>query len=447
MASQNHASLGRKTLEGIRQKKAAERLKKASSGPDLQDSSIPPVGINRSQSGDQLSESDVNGLVSQIKILERRNAELEEENKDVKSKLLAKEVKFDTVQKRLNELEQNSIPSLRKALRDVAMEKDAAVTAREDLSAQLRMVKKRLKEAEDEQYRTEEDAAALRAELNSLQQQAMMNPLGGIPSMGSISPDHLQGVEKELASLKFELQQESLLRQQEQQKLAEVQLQKSSLIAEKKELEERLAALSEKASEALNETAGKEFSKQDKDKLEKQLHDMAVVVERLENSRQKLLMEVDTQSSEIERLFEENSSISTSYEEAMAVVVQWENQVKDCLKQNEELRGLLDKLRAEQASMPVNTEEGKSRLIEAEKSGGSAAGANMYSDENLLLKGQLAKAQSRAEELSADVMKLSAQCQHAVQAYNGLARLYKPVLRKIESSLIQMKQDGSVAVQ
>ncbi|PIA54579.1 hypothetical protein AQUCO_00900860v1 [Aquilegia coerulea] len=448
MASQHHASLGRKTLEGIRQKKAAERLKKASSGPDLQDSSIPSVGINRSQSGGQLSESDVNGLVSQIKILERRNAELEEENKDVKSKLHAKEVKFDTLQKRLNELEQNSIPSLRKALRDVAMEKDAAVTAREDLSAQLRIVKKRLKEAEDEQYRAEEDAAALRAELNSLQQQAMTNPLGGIPSMGSISPDHLQGMEKELASLKFELQQESLLRQQEQQKLVEEQLQKSSLIAEKKELEERLVALSEKASEPLNEAAGKEFSKQDKDKLEKQLHDMAVVVERLESSRQKLLMEVDTQSSEIERLFEENSSISTSYEEAVAVVVQWENQVKDCLKQNEELRGLLDKLRAEQASMPpVNTEEGKSRLLEAEKNGGSVAGANMYTNENLLLKGQLAKAQSRAEELSAEVMKLSAQLQHAVQAYNGLARLYKPVLRKIESSLIQMKQDGSVAVQ
>ncbi|KAF9597928.1 hypothetical protein IFM89_022630 [Coptis chinensis] len=57
----------------------------------------------------------------------------------------------------------NSVPSLRKALRDVAMEKDAAVTAREDFSSQLRMVKKRLKEAEEEQYITEEDAASLRA--------------------------------------------------------------------------------------------------------------------------------------------------------------------------------------------------------------------------------------------------------------------------------------------
>lgn len=34
------------------------------------------------------------------------------------------------------------------------------------------------------------------------------------------------------------------------------------------------------------------FFQDDKERLEKQLHDMAVAVERLENSRQKLLMEV-----------------------------------------------------------------------------------------------------------------------------------------------------------
>ncbi|KAL5709446.1 hypothetical protein ACHQM5_020134 [Ranunculus cassubicifolius] len=430
--SSSHQALGRRTLEEIRQRRAAEKLSKASSNSDLQ-SSIPiPVaaGINRSQSGNLISaENDVSGLVSQIKILERRNAELEQENKSVIFKLQAKETESDALHKRLNELEQNSLPSLRKALRDVAMEKDAAVTAREDLSAQLRMVKKRLKEAEEEQYRTEEDAAALRAELNSIQQQAIMNPLGSGMPMG-ISPDHLQGMDKELANLKSELQQETLLRHQEQQKLAEEQSRNSSLVAEKQELEQRLADLSKKASEALDEAAGQEFSKADKDKLEKQLHDMAVMVEKLESSRQKLLMEIDSQSSEIERLFEENSSITASYQEANVVVLQWENQVKDCLKQNEELRRVLDKLRSEQVQMT------------------NVVGVNSHTDENLLLiKGQLAKEQSRVEELSAEVLKLSVKLQSAVQAYNGLARLYKPVLRNIESGLIKMKQDGSVAVQ
>jgi len=92
--------------------------------------------------------------------------------------------------------------------------------------------------------------------------------------------------------------------------------------------------------------------------------------------------QIDSQSSEIEKLFEENSALSTSYQEAMAITVQWENQVchwpswslhasmlcnplhkksaswlnrkfqvNDCLKQNEELRSNLEKLRLEQASL------------------------------------------------------------------------------------------------
>ncbi|KAF9587704.1 hypothetical protein IFM89_004681 [Coptis chinensis] len=146
----------------------------------------------------------------------------------------------------------------------------------------------------------------------------------------------------------------------------------------------------------MDEAANKELSKEDKDRFEKQLHDMAVMVERLENSRQKLLMEIDSQSSEIERLFEENYNIWASYEEATVVVVQWQNQVLKFTQMN-----------------------------------------------ICYLRGNLQKNKSRVEELSAEVMKLSAQLQHAVQAYNGLARMYKPVFRNIESSLMKMKQDGS----
>lgn len=78
---------------------------------------------------------------------------------------------------------------------------------------------------------------------------------------------------------------------------------------------------------------------------------MAVAVERLETSRQKLLSEVcyfplgpfniknynslhigfglqiDSQSSEIERLFEENSSLSSAYQESLGLVAHWESQV------------------------------------------------------------------------------------------------------------------------
>ncbi|KAI3937438.1 hypothetical protein MKW98_018737 [Papaver atlanticum] len=437
----HHASLGRRTLEEIRQKRAAERLSKAPSvGSDLP-TSVPYGGLVRSESEIRLSEIDIHGLVSQIKELERKNAALGEENKSLSAKLHTKEEENDTMQRRLNDLEQSTVPSLRKALRDVAMEKDAAVVAKEDLSTQLRLAKKRLKEAEEEQYRTEEQAEALRAELNSLQQQAMMNPAGIISPMGS-SPDHIQALETDIANLKSELQQESLLRQQEQQRLAEVQAQISTLMAEKQVLDEKLEALTRNASEASDEAASKAFSLQEKEKLERQLHDMAVVVEKLENSRQKLLLEIDSQSSEIERLFEENSDLSTSYEDAMGVVGQWENKVNDCLKQNEDLRALLGQLRAEQANKLISNEASTASSYGAAKSSGEAQTA-----ETLLLKAQLSNEQSRAEELSAEVMKLSAQLQQSVQAYNSLSRLYKPVLRNIESSLIKMKQDGSVSVQ
>ncbi|KAG7946885.1 hypothetical protein I3843_14G065600 [Carya illinoinensis] len=432
-----HASLGRRTLEEIRQKRAAERLSKTSSGPDLSKASVPTdiVGMKKSESANRLMETDVSGLVSQLQDLQKKNVELEEENKTLTSRLQTREAENDMLQKRVTDLEQNTVPSLRKALKDVAMEKDAAVVAREDLSAQLRMLKKRLKDAEEEQYRAEEDASALRAELNSIQQQAI-NPLGGISSIGN-SPD-IQTLEKELASLKTEFQQVSILRQQEQQRLAEEQARTLALLVEKQEMEEKLTALSRRASEESSEKAAqKELSLEDKEKLEKQLHDMAVVVERLESSRQKLLVEIDSQSSEIERLFEENSNLSSSYQEAMGIAVHWENQVKDCLKQNEDLRGTLDKLRTEQTK----------GLPGSYKDGVNETGPAPTTTEVLSLKVQLAHEQSKAEALSAEVMQLSARLQQLSQAYNGLASLYKPVLRNIESSLIKMKQDGSVTVQ
>ncbi|ESQ42454.1 hypothetical protein EUTSA_v10013620mg [Eutrema salsugineum] len=420
----HHASLGRRTLEEIRQKRAAQRLSKASSGPDL--SEIPnPAGIRKSESGNRLSETDIAALYSQLKDLQRKNAEMEERNKILSSKLQTKEVENESLESRLNVLEQNTVPSLRKALKEIAMEKDAAVVLREDLSAQVRTLKKRVKEAEEEQYRAEEDAASLRAELNSIQQQAMGTSFVGV------SPD--QVLEKEMANLKLELQKESMLRQQEQQRLAEEQNRVASLMSEKQELEQKNSVLSKSASE-VSELGQNVFSVEDKEKLEKQLHDMAVALERLESSRQKLLMEIDSQSSEIEKLFEENSNLSASYQESINISKQWENQVKECLKQNVELREALDKLRTEQAGTlsRVSSEE-----VQANGSHGT---------ETMSLKGELAKEQSRAESLSAQVLQLSAQLQQTTQAYNGLVRVYKPVLRNIESSLIKLKQDGSVTV-
>ncbi|KAL9140998.1 hypothetical protein ABFS82_14G073800 [Erythranthe guttata] len=443
-----HESLGRRTLEDIRQKRAAERLSKTVSGPDLGKDPIDVValdglGIKKSESTNRLSENDISGLVLQLKDIHQRNVELEDANAELTSLLKKKEVEDDMLQKRLSDL--NTVPSLRKALKDVAMEKDAAVVAREDLSAQIRTLKKRMKEAEEEQYRAEEDAAALRAELNSLHQQAMSNTPAAINATG-YSVDQMQAMEKELSNLRSKLQQESILRQQEHQQLAEEQARNSDLIIQKQELEEKLASASEAALESkIDQANHKTLTLDDKEKLEKQLHDMAVAVERLESSRQKLLMEIDSQSSEIERLFEENSSLSSAYHESTGLVAHWENQVKVCLQQNEELRNMLDKLRMEKASVAGINDKASQALLDSGRVDNLIE--PQYAAEFYSIKSELAKEQSRAESLSAEVLQLSARLQRATQAYNGLARLYKPVLRNIENGLMKMKQDGSLSVQ
>ncbi|KAK8944964.1 hypothetical protein KSP39_PZI007586 [Platanthera zijinensis] len=429
----HHASLGRRTLEEIRLKRAAERMNTTSSSSDLEFSN--QYGIQNSVTGDHAMERDSYALLSQVKELQYKYADSQIENQKLLAKLKEKETENSSLLKHLNDLE-IALPSLRKSLKDVSIEKDAAIVWKEDALSQLRTTKKRLKEAEEEQYKAEEDAAALRAELNSLQRQVLENPYVSVDK----AVDDVLLMQEEIAELKSLLQQESLLRKQEQGKLAEQQNHSSSLMSEKLDLEDRMAALSKKISEEASDASiPKEFFQQNKEKYEKQLHDMAVMIERLESSRQKLLMEIDSQSSEIERLFEENSNLSSSHQDALELALQWENQVNECLKQNEELRLLLDKLRSEQlhymqpsdASALFDTEPGSS-IVEN-------SGPREEVTENLLLKERLAKEQSKTEALSAEIMKLSVELKQAIQASNTLTRLYRPVLHGIENSLMKLK--------
>ncbi|CAK9164912.1 unnamed protein product [Ilex paraguariensis] len=105
---------------------------------------------------------------------------------------------------------------------------------------------------------------------------------------------------------------------------------------------------------------------------------------------------------------------------------------------------MLDKLRTEQTSLQTLNDKGiQEGLLESSKGSEPLA----HTGEIVSLKGQLAKEQSRTEALSAEVLQLSVRLQQATQAYSSLARLYKPVLRNIETGLLKLKQDGSLTVQ
>ncbi|ONL96422.1 myosin heavy chain-related [Zea mays] len=230
-----HASRGRRTLEEIRQKRAAERMQHA----------VPIAASHVDSHGNQRAGAE---HLARVQELENGNTEL----------IAEKEVEKDALVNRLNDLERNVVPSLKKSLNDIYLEKDAAVVAKEDALAQLRSMKKRLKEAEEEQYRAEEDSASLRAQLNTLQQQ-MGHTYSGY-TMGTSSEESV-AMEKEIQDLQAQLKQESLLRQQEQQQLAEQsqlrqqeqeklakeQTRIASLEAEKQQLEDQITMLTKKA--------------------------------------------------------------------------------------------------------------------------------------------------------------------------------------------------------
>eukprot|EP01018_Ginkgo_biloba_P034502 Gb_28872 [translate_table: standard] len=457
----HHASLGRRKLEEIRQKKAADRSQKVSTGMDPMSTYSPGLqktssGMEESASwiGYQSIEREFQALSTYSKQLEAKIAEQQEQNQIFASKLDTLETERNSLQKQLKNMEENELPSLKKALQDVSMEKDAAIVAREDLSAQLRAVKKRLREVEEEQYKAEEDAAALRAEVNMLQRQEEQQQNSNLPS-STITPEHFRAMEQEMANMKVQLQEALRLRQQEQQRLAEEKERFTLLVTEKELLQEKLEVATKKSLEPASEQAGEgnsstaENKKHEKGKHDQQLRDLALMVERLENGRQKIIAEIDAQSLEIERLFVENASLSDGLKEMTGVAAQWESQVQECLKQNAELRVMLDKLRTERVntvSAPsLYNEDAKLTKEITEENLSGINGNGVYATENSKLKAELAKTQTKAETLAAQVMQLSVELKHTVQAYNGLTRLYNPVLWNIENRLIQMKADSFVS--
>lgn len=64
--------------------------------------------------------------------------------------------------------------------------------------------------------------------------------------------------------------------------------------------------------------------------------------------------------------------------------------MKDCLKQNEELRGMLDKLRTEKTNMPMLNEAiTQSKLLDSNKDGGDETRQHAYLAEVVSLKVRL----------------------------------------------------------
>ncbi|KAL8541336.1 hypothetical protein ACS0TY_002547 [Phlomoides rotata] len=121
------------------------------------------------------------------------------------------------------QFEGNYVNLSRQKFSSHVVEKCLAVCNNEDdLSAQLRSLKKCMKEAEEEQYRVSDMTST------------------------NFSIDQMQATD---SNLRFKLEQEEKMRQQEHQLLAEEQARVSTLIIQKQELEEKLASISKRTSD------------------------------------------------------------------------------------------------------------------------------------------------------------------------------------------------------
>lgn len=310
------------------------------------------------------------------------------------------------------------------SIENLKMEKDAAIRLKDDLVAQLRVMKKRLQEAEEEQYKAEEDAAALRAELEVLHRREEHQNIIAT----SATSEQYYLLQQEVETVKVELQNALRQLRQEQQKVVKEQEHAANLKAEQEQLKIALTE-AQRAREGRESSVGKFSTDVTLKEKDLQLHELASMVERLESGRQKLLTEIDVQSMEIERLFVENDSLAASLKEASMFTGQWEHQVQDCLQENANLRAELSDLRA--------------RLtVKVDKSLGESSDADKE-NESSKVQVELSRAKGQAEALSAQVLQLSADLNRAMQHISSLNWLYRPVLANIENRLLQVKQHGN----
>lgn len=446
-----HALKGRQKLEDLRRKKAAALAGNGAQG-ELEAMTI------RFQN----MEEKLQQVESERDLLRRQKEE-------TSMKVGSLQDDLDRARGQVSQ-DEKTVAMLRKSLDTITMERDAAFISREDMVAQLRLMKRRLQEAEEEQYKAEEDTAALRAEIKLLQaSEDQSDSLGAMSEQLRLAEQHNNALQKELQEVVLRLQQEQQRVSLERQRAASLNAQNHDLQNELLVMSAKLAemeepkqsrssvtvpftegAFADSATSKDNFTSDEKMLSDEKAKEEKaftenKLRELANMVERQENGRQTLLAEIDKQSLEIERLFVENEGLRESVKQTVEIAARWEAQVQDCIQQNTELRATLNQLRLEQSSMVAATDgesAGTGEASAGDEGPGNKTAADSWQVERTKLKIELAKALARSEELSAQISQQSADLNRAVQALTSLSSLYKPVLSSIENRLLQIRQEA-----
>ncbi|GAQ87726.1 myosin heavy chain-related protein [Klebsormidium nitens] len=501
MKKQDLAAAGKRKLEEFRKKKdksahAAAPVQEDENGATDEEARPDPNIWRRAL------ENEINTLRSETGRLQAELLREQTEKALLQTQVQQVEKNTGSIKSQLERVERERrkaeelASSLRRNIETITGERNAAIAAKEDFAAQLRVARRRLQEAEEEQYRAEEDTAALRAEverLEALSHGHVRRPSQEIP----LAENELDKARAELQMTLTELQSSQQSVAVERQRQAVLSSRLAEVTSEKDELEHVLTQTRDKLQELRQQlgasqaraTAAEEATAEarleaaearreaeskaeflaprtpesrsttddaeraelelaaarfvdEKRKLEGRCKELAMMVERQEKGRQKLLTEIDSQSLEIERLFGENAGLHAGLNEYTAIAARWEQQVHELLGQNQELRAALRQLREEQRV----AEEARSTAedVKVQDSPGQA-GMVPASDleearaREAKLKKQLAQALAKAEELAEQCERLSADYNQVTHAMANLSRAYQPLLSGIESKLLQLR--------
>eukprot|EP00873_Tetraselmis_striata_P003140 jgi/Tetstr1/423404/TSEL_014085.t1 len=343
---------------------------------------------------------------------------------------------------------------------------------RDEAQSQLRLAVKRAEEAEEEQCRTEEEAAQCRSELAALREGSpAARPGGGFDEAElrrelDSERSHVASLMAALRQAKAEAaeatetaakaagsgaydsdsQREELDDRSRALESREAQLAAAEVSLQERErtLQQAEAALAQRQASASAEaeaTAAKHRPEgkppgstplPDESATAQRVQALESTVARLKLVRDKLLQEMDEQSAIAEALYAENTALAEGLSQQRMLSANWELQAQDGMLKAEQLKGMLE----ESASWQMQ--------------GQGAAGEESSPESRIVeLEGKLLAEQAKVADLDLQVRALTAELTKACQHTGELGRSMLPVLTAIESRVEQLvaqsSTDGEVA--
>ncbi|DBB16944.1 TPA: hypothetical protein ACH3X3_014055 [Trebouxia sp. C0006] len=330
-----------------------------------------------------------------------------------------------------------------------AAEKLEIASRCKDLQAKLRVAQERASEAEEEQLKMEQDLAATKSELESAQQ--ISTAVDASASTQRSQPNDEQ-LHQELHAAHVRADDLSVSLMSTESALNSAQTELASAKARVIQLEvsvtgqaaldgqafpngvSQLPSGRRQASSHLPSGAGSASSSSLPDDSAQLLQKLRGQVSSLKASRDKLLVEVDRQSLEIESLLTDNSALEQGLAHMQESAQRWEAQAQENLQHMDQLKSLLEESAFWQS---------QSAQLSTADADGSNSDHQRAPDEAQLQK-EVLQEKARATGLEVQIRALCLELAHARENAGLLSQSIAPTLGNIGSRVAQLLQMKAV---